>query len=214
MSGLLPLELRANLGDDVATLMAPGLGVEFRKVGDRWSDAILCGDRGIVPPCFSTARPATEDPARVASPVYQDLQLHGSDTGRSLCLLLTGLFFKHHFSAAVTLATDPQRAGRILLDYDVADRCRSPVESLAATYLVGFDSGALASADPGRIAWHVAAPTPGLLELVAPPPASLALGEAGRRGTLVQVLASIQPGSFTHRLRYCWRWTSDEESSR
>ncbi len=151
---------------------------------------------------------------RVASPVYQELQLHGPGTGRSLCLLLTGSFFKHHFSAAVTLAMDPQRAGRIRLDYDVADRCRSPVESLAATYLVGLDSRALASADTGRIAWHVASPTPGLLELVALSPASLALAEAGRRSTRVQVLASIQPGSFTHRLRYGWRWTSDDELSR
>ncbi len=147
-------------------------------------------------------------PLRIANPVYQEVQLHGPVTGSSLCLLLTGLSSNHHFSAAVTLSMDPLAPGRVALDFDVADRCRSAVESLAATYLVAVTSGALMTADPHRIAWDVGSPALGRLELVAGPEASLAIAEAGRRATGVQVLAAIRPGSFTHRLRYGWRWTS------
>ena len=45
-------------------------------------------------------------------------------------------------------------------------------------------------------------------------PASLTLAEAGRQAARVQVLAAIQPGSFTHRLRYRWCWTSAEGLTR
>jgi hypothetical protein len=129
-------------------------------------------------------------------------------------LLLTGLYFSHHFSAAVTFSTDPHLPAGDSLEFDVADRCRSPVESLAATYLVGLDSGALEAADRGRIAWCVGPPNPGRLELVAGPQAALTLAEAGRKATRVQIVAAIQPGTFTHRLRYSWRWTSAEGSIR
>jgi len=128
--------------------------------------------------------------------------------------LLTGLSFSHHFSAAMTLSRDPRHPSGIVLEFDVADRCRSPVESLAATYLVGLDSDALEAADRGRIAWCVGPPNLGRLELVAGPQAALALAEAGRTATRVQIVAAIQPGTFTHRLRYCWRWTSTDGSIR
>jgi hypothetical protein len=129
-------------------------------------------------------------------------------------LLLTGLSFNHHFSAAATLSRDPHHPADILLEFDAADRCRSPVESLAATYLVDLDSAALESADRGMIAWCVGPPNPGRLELVAGPQAGLALAEAGRKAMRVQIVAAIQPGTFTHRLRYGWRWTSDAGSIR
>ena len=45
------------------------------------------------------------------------------DAGR--CLLLTGTYFQHHFSAAVTLGIDPERPDSPVLDVDVADRCRA-----------------------------------------------------------------------------------------
>jgi hypothetical protein len=207
-------DFHAEVRDDLVGLRGRGFGVEFRRVGDRWIDA---GTGPVA--AIELVRPQLlngggEDPARVPHPVYQELQLHGPTSGSSLCLLLTGLSFNHHFSAAVTLSMDPDLPGGILLDFDVADRCRSPVESLAATYLVGLDSGALGAADPGRIAWDVATPSPGRLELVAGPQASLALAEAGRKATRVQVVASIQPGTFTHRLRYGWRWTSADGPSR
>lgn len=204
-------EFHADLGDDQIGLRGRSFGVEFRRLGDRWSHVILGQEAGIAMAKTISVQPEGEDPARVVGPVYQEAQLHGAETGASLCLLLTGLFFKHHFSASVTLARDALHDGRFWLDFDVADRCRSPVESLAATYLVGLDSGALTAADPDRIAWRLDS---GLLELLAFPPASLAMAEAGRRATRVQALAAIQPGSFTHRLHYGWRWTNDDGFTR
>jgi hypothetical protein len=108
----------------------------------------------------------------------------------------------------VNLFRDPEYPDRAVVDIDVADRCRGPVESLAATYLVRLDSGALVDASPEIIAWNSGDPSPGRLELIAEPPSRVALAEAGRQATRVQVLAAIEPGAFTHRLRYRWRWTS------
>jgi hypothetical protein len=119
---------------------------------------------------------------------------------------LTGTLFKHHFSAAISLGHDSDRPDGMVLDVDVADRCRSSVESLAATYTVKLDSGKLASAGPDAIAWDPVGAGLGRLEIEAVAPSRLVLAEAGRSAMRVQVLAAIQPGSFTHRLHYRWRW--------
>ena len=55
------------------------------------------------------SQPERDDPTRIVSPVYQELQRHesaGDQTG-GVCLLLTGQFFQHHFSAAFSLFRDP-----------------------------------------------------------------------------------------------------------
>ncbi len=102
-----------------------------------------------------------------------------------------------------------------MLDIDVADRCRSPVESLAATYTVGLDSGALArgragSDRAGKSTAEVAAGSSSRRL----PRAQLVMAEAGRTATRVQVFAAIQPGGFTHRLHYRWRWASSSGLTR
>ena len=101
-----------------------------------------------------------------------------------------------------------------MLDADVADRCRTPVVSLAATYTVRLDSGALKDASPQAITWDAFGSNESRLELVAVAPSTLALAEAGRNAMRVQILAAIEPGSFTHRLRYRWRWTSNSALTR
>jgi hypothetical protein len=101
-----------------------------------------------------------------------------------------------------------------VLDVDVADRCRAHVVTLAATYNVRLDSGALIDASPHAITWDAFGPDERRLELVAVAPSTLALAEAGRNATRVQVLAAIDSGSFTHRLRYRWRWTSNSGLTR
>jgi hypothetical protein len=207
-------DFRAEVREERVSLWGHGLGVGFDKSGDRWTDLILGQEPGIALAKSSSVRPENEDARRIVSPVYQEVHLHGTDAGPILCLLLTGRSFNHHFSAAVTLTRDASHPGGVLLDFDVADRCRSPVESLAATYLVGLDSGALVAADPVRIVWDVANTAPGRLELMAVPPASLSLAEAGRHAMRVQVLASLEPLTFTHRFRYGWRWTSSGEHTR
>jgi hypothetical protein len=146
--------------------------------------------------------------------VYQELQRHGLAGGEGLCLLLTGRSFQHHFSAAVSLGIDQGQTESLVADFDVADRCRAPVATLAATYLVELDSGSLADAEPSRIAWSPDRLGPGSLELLVEPPATLALAEAGRGRTSVQVLAAIKPGALTHRLRYRWHWTSVSDRTR
>jgi hypothetical protein len=207
-------EFHADVRDERVRLRGPGFGVEFRRDGDRWIEAGLGPGAATDLVRAQLVNAAGDDPARIPHPVYQELQPHGSTPGSSLCVLLTGLAFSHHFSASMSLARDPHRPAGVVLDVDIADRCRATIESLGATYLVALDSGALEAADPERIAWRVDGPTPGRLELVAGPQASLALAEAGRSATRVQIVATIRPATFTHRLRYGWRWTSAEESRR
>jgi hypothetical protein len=206
----------AGIDDDSATasLRGPTFGVEFHRLADRWSESLIELGSGLVLARSHPGATDGDDPAHVIHPVYQEVQVHGPSQGASACLLLTGQSFAHHFSAAVTIAIDRDRSGTFLVEYDVADRCRSPVEFLAATYVVSLNSGALESADSGRIVWRVAGPPEGRLELAAVEPATLAMAEAGRTATRVQILAPIQAGTFTHRLRYGWRWTSAEGRTR
>jgi hypothetical protein len=202
----------AELDDDRASLHGPGLGVVFRRHGDRWTEAIFSPDPAIERITAAELQPSDESPSRLAHPVYQEVRLHKTSGRAGVCLLLTGLAFHHHFSAAVTLT--PDESGRVRLDFDIADRCRAPIDVLAATYLVRLDSGALLAADPTRIAWNLESPGAGRLELLAGPESSLALAEAGRRATRVQILAAIRNPDRTHRLRYGWRWTSADALTR
>lgn len=203
----MPTEFQSFSSADLLRVEGPGLTLAFHREGDRWIESI----RGPAGALVSALIGETNDPARVPHPVYQEWQLHGPESGDSICLLLTGLSFTHHFSAAVTIAADPVDPAALRIDFDVADRCRSPVESLAATYLLDLGSSALASADPEGIAWEV---PNGRLELLAGPGASLAMAEAGRRATRAQIVSPIVPGVFTHRLRYGWRWTIDSDRTR
>jgi hypothetical protein len=201
--------------EDRAVMCGPDLRLAFARTGPLWTHSlILAGEDGLEIARAVEPDPERDDPGRVVSPVYQDLQRHQSAHGSGLCLLLTGTLSKHHFSAAISLGHDPDRPGGIVLDVDVADRCRSPVENLAATYTVRLDSGKLARAGPDAITWDHVGAVLGRLEIEAVAPSTLVLAEAGRSAMRVQVLAAIQPGSFTHRLHYRWRWTSSSGLTR
>jgi hypothetical protein len=197
--------ISCQVDDDRAVLSAPGLSLSFTRVGDRWSHCLESTHGKGVGVARSDDLTVGEDERQIVSPVYQEVHRHQPADGPGLCLLLTGRCFQHHFSAAVTLRKDPEQPGFLEVDFDVADRCRAPIESLAATYLVGLDSGARVDADPGRIAWRSVDWGLDRIELCVEPPSSLVLAEAGRQAMRVQVLAAILPGTFTHRLRYRWR---------
>ena len=131
---------------------------------------------------------------------------------RGQCVLVTGRVFWHLFSAAITLTRDNDAPAFTVLDIDVADRCREPVEVFAATYLVRLGSSELVEAGPNAITWSGGAIGTARLELLCEPPGSLVLAEAGRQATRVQALAAITPGDYTHRLRYRWRWAAASDA--
>ena len=195
--------------EDRTDMCGPGLLIEFVRTGALWTHSLVVpGEAGLEIARAVETDPERNDPGRIVSPVYQNIQRHQSTRGSGLCLLLTGTLYKHHFSAAISLGDDPDRPDGMMLDVDIADRCRSPVENLAATYTVGLDSGKLARAGPAAITWDNFGAGEGGLEIEAVAPSTLVLAEAGRSAMRLQVLAAIQPGSFTHRLHYRWRWTS------
>ncbi|QEH38240.1 hypothetical protein OJF2_68380 [Aquisphaera giovannonii] len=204
--------LTCEQADDRVVVEAAGARLAFLREGDRWIHSLAFEVAGMATqpapaaPLIATVETPSDhdDPARVISPVYQGLHRHDLGDGNAVCILLTGLLHLHYFSASVVCRIDPATGG-VEVDFDVADRCRSPVSALAATYLVGLSSSDLADAGPHRVAWHLADPA-SRLELTAEPPEALALAEAGRRASRVQVVAAIDAAGFTHRLRYRWRW--------
>jgi hypothetical protein len=204
--------------DDRIVIRAPGARITFVRIGDRWTHHLSIGTKPGVDDAATELVSVIEsdakhdDSTRIVSPVYQEIQRHefAGDQLRGLCVLLTGHLFQHHFSAAVSVLRDPEKTDFVVLEIDVADRCRAPVSALAATYLVRLGSSVLTGASPRAIAWS----EPGSLELSCEPPATLAMAEAGRQATRVQALATIDPLLFTHRLRYRWRWASSPDASR
>jgi hypothetical protein len=146
--------------------------------------------------------PERDDPARVVSPVYQDIENHPVQGG--VCLLLTGQAAPHHFSAVVTARRD---GASYLIETDIADRCRAPVEVLAATYVLSLSSDELIDAGPERIVWGGGRLGRSRLEFSSRGVDDIALAEAGRTATRVQALARLVPTTYTQRLYYCWRWT-------
>lgn len=193
-------------GEDRWTILADDFRWTFLRDGDRWAHTLSLGDddpsvRDAIAASVE-GDPGRDDPARVVSPAYQEVRPHPVAEG--VCALLTGQSTPHHFSAVVTARRD---GPGLLVEVDVADRCRSTVEVLAATYLVRFGSGALIDADPGRIVWGGEALGQGRLEFRTRGGAEVAIADAGRRASRVQALARIAPSTSTHRLYYSWRWT-------
>ncbi len=188
---------------DRRILATGSLRLAFHWAGDRWAHS-LEGRR----PDDSTwllARtiegdPARDDPARVVSPAYQQLEFQ-ADGPRWLALLV-GQSGPHHFSAvfAVEEASDRSR-----ISIDVADRCRKPVEALACTYQVEAPVEDIAAADPGSMAWDVGGAR---LTLAAEPPALVGTAEGGRLGTMAQALAGLSTDGPTRRCVYSWSWTA------
>ena len=193
-------------GDDRQFLLAPGLRLAFVRAGERWTHCLSVGngDPSLLSLIAATVEgdPEHDDPARVVSPTYQDVQPHFTEG--ETCALLTGLSIPHHFSAVVTARRDGPTA---VVEIDVADRCRAPIEALAATYLVQLGSSDLVDADAERIVWGGEALGQGRLEFRTRGAVDVALSEAGRRATRVQALARLVPTTHTQRLFYSWRWT-------
>ena len=190
--------------DELVTIRTPAVRIVFRRAADRWSHEVGPDDGPArVASLESEADPA--DASRVLSPVYQEVQHHAfDDDERRVRLLLTGLLDRHHFSAVLTVSVD--EGGATTIDFDVADRCREPVASLAATYDVSLGAGELFQADGTSVRWAGGPLGEAELAMVAADGASLALAERGPRAVQAQVLASLAPGAFTHRLRYRWTW--------
>jgi hypothetical protein len=202
--------------DDQIMIRGAGCQLIFTRLGDRWTHRLAvvrgAGDEALIEVATALeSDPERDDPTRVVSPVYQELHRHdlGDDQNNRICLLLTGLSSQHHFSAAVSLAFDPDAPETVLIDFDIADRCRAPVSVLAATYSVRLSSSDLGASDPQSINWQGPALGAGHLELRGEPGTTLALAEGGRNATSVQALATIDATAFTHRLRYRWRWAID-----
>jgi hypothetical protein len=180
--------------------------MEFHKAGERWTHGFFLAANqpdDLVPIAAAVEGDAArDDPARVVSPVYQDLQEHPAVD--DVCALLTGQSTPHHFSVVVTT----RRAGSNgVIEFDVADRCRAAIAVLAATYLVQLGSSALIDANPEGILWGGPALGRGQLEFTAGRGGTVALAEAGRQATRVQALARLDPTTHTQRLVYSWRWT-------
>ncbi len=190
---------------------------------DRWRHEIVStGQAESVPRVASVE--ATTDPeghTRIVSPTYQQIHLDQDKDKGIVRAFLVGQAGPHHFSAAFLVEERPHGA---VIDVDVADRCLSPVEYLAATYKVEPTTGAWASRDhatddPDSAADPVVANRPEIVltcenphtQLIfeADAPARYATEEAGHGAVRIQALAQPRAADQTHRFRYRWRWVND-----
>lgn len=188
--------------DDTRRIAVRGLTLEFRWTGDRWAHELILDPKRAASRVVRSFEltPDHVQPERVVSPSYQDLHLHDGEGPPRF--LLVGQSGPHHFSAVFTVL---ELDGESRVDVDVADRCRSVVAGLGATYIVDLPSGDLRDADTERLTWQPGT-VPGTLAFEAITPTRLAFAEAGRRATRAQADAPIDVAMQTHRLAYRWRW--------
>lgn len=180
--------------DDRRQLLQAPIRLDFDWLGDRWTHSIQHLD---LPGSIVRAEsidPPSDRPECLISPAYQEIT---QDEDGSL-LMLIGRAGGHHVSAVVT-RTDGG------FGFDVANRCSLADPRSAATYLLDGTSSDLEDARDDRIVWRLG---PGRLILTAESGSRLALAEAGRRYTRVQILALSQPDQRTQRLAYRWEWAS------
>ncbi len=190
------------------SIVTPGLRLTFHWDGDRWSHRL---EANSAPVAFCLARsieagPGEDDPAHIASPVYQHLAFQRGGSG--VQALLVGQAGARHDSAAFTVR---EEAEGVIVEADVASRCRSSEPAPCCAYVVAAAPGDLRDAGPDRIVWELAAPAAGRLVFESAttpaPPARVTLAESGRRATHVQADAIVVAGAATRRLGYRWRWT-------
>jgi hypothetical protein len=206
--GALPETIEIESGEGRRSIVTPSLRLTFHWDGDRWSHHL---EDNATPVAFCLARsieaePGEDEPAQIASPVYQHLAFQRGASG--VQALLVGQAGARHDSAAFTVRED---AEGVIIEADVASRCRSSESAPCCAYVVTAAPGDLRDAGSGRISWEVAEPRAGrlVLESSTPPdpPALLTLAESGRRATHVQADAIVVAGAATQRLGYRWRWT-------
>ena len=201
------------------TVVASCLELRFWWHEDRWRHEIVpTGPAGSLPRVAAVE--ATADPEghhRVVSPAYQQIHLEEDKAAGVVHAFLVGQSGPHHFSAAFRIEDRPHGA---VVDVDVADRCRAPVEYLAATYNVDGSPGtwseeATAAGDPAaRRALVLTCEHPhARLSFEADHPGRHLVEEAGHGAVRVQALAHTAAGERTHRFRYRWRWVTDPRPS-
>lgn len=148
--------------------------------------------------------PDPDAPERLAGPVFQELGPR-EDRGP---MLLVGRVGRHHISASIERAFGPERSGGWL--FDLADRCTVGIPRFAATYHVVLPPSLLVEAGSDRVVWRPETLGGGelMLEVADPdegPRSRIAVAEAGRNASLVQIAAPT-PAGATARCRYRWLW--------
>lgn len=159
------------------------------------------------------------EPDRVVSPTYQEIQVPPAPAADTAKILLLGRFGAHHFAASVTFVA--RRVGPLphaQAVFDIADRCRSTVRSLAATYAISLPAPLLADAEEDGLRWWTDDDRAGMILLHAVPteqaPGRVTLSEAGRAAMLAQAAIEPDPAAATHRLLYSWAFAGAPDPTR
>jgi hypothetical protein len=178
------------------------LELRFVWMSDHWKhEFVSTGQYSANPRVWSLeGGHALDDPTRVSGPMYQQLDVNRDPSGIVRALLI-GQAGPHHFSASFTVEEEPDGVAILV---DVADRCSSKVEALAATYLIDSSEAELQNSDgPTTLTWRN--PNSRLV-FEAESPARVAATESIHGSIRIQALAAIDPSEKTHRFRYSWRW--------
>jgi hypothetical protein len=204
-------------GRGIAVVFTQGRGLAHSLRIEPGSSAVAIGSS----PCVVQATSIPDQDAdqfdgrRIGNPLYQELVPHelAHDRSRGIRALLTGSCFDHHFSAVFSLGRDKGAQDCVVFDIDVADRCRRPVEQLAATYIVTCAKTPIEIKRTSATSL-ICGVGAGDLELAALPSATILHPSSSSAGVRVQVQARIDPKTHTQRLHYCWRWASCPDLTR
>jgi hypothetical protein len=198
---------------DHIVFQSPRLALAFQRDPEhaRWSHAVSLSDQAdLSSPIASSLEWHTESESaehdRVLSPVYQDLRVERQADGSAIVFAL-GKSGPHHFASTfhMTLGDQTQAHSETRIEIDVADRCSTPFEWLAATYAIHAPASRLAWATDSGASWEWPA-SHGLLVLESAPATAdnqqCAVAEAGRAACRAQIITPANPRKATQRLIY------------
>jgi len=205
------------------TILTSCFELRFSWHEDRWKHEIVSTMQAQSLPRIASLEATTDiaDQTRVVSPTYQQIHLEQDKAKGTVRAFLVGQSGPHHFSAAFKVEERPHGA---VIDVDVADRCLSPVDYLAATYTVELSTGTWTSeshvtSDPDAATDPAVAARTALvltcehphsrLIFEADAPARHSADEFGHGVVRIQALSHLLESNQTHRFRYRWRWVND-----
>src|SRR5437016_415849 len=122
--------------DERQSIITPSLRLTFQQLNDQWTHTLELTNLPGIPLVQALLNSDLPHPPELHGPTYQQISFQRR-ADRCEALLI-GQSQKHHFSAVFAVS---EQGDDVLVEVDVADRRRNPVEGFGCAYVVSAKWG-------------------------------------------------------------------------